>query len=248
MAHSFPGRHVTAMPHEFDRLVCEVQKHLGFLKAAGCDGVYLSEKSIGIVASWEKTAPVEPDRSSPASLGDVFDEYRHCRRCGLADSGVGSVFGAGPESAPLMLIGYFPEPGDAAAKIPYSGEQGELLTRIIQAMALDRDSVYISHTVKCLPPKGRPPNKWEARACRHHLVRQIRAIKPSMICLLGESAAGVLLGGEVPFALRRGKFHDFEGIPVMPTHDLAYVLAHGSAKRPVWEDMQKIMKKLEEPA
>lgn len=237
-----------AMPHEFDLLVCEIQRHLEFLKETGCEGVFLGEKSIDIIASWEKADAGKPDHAAPVSLGEVLDEYRHCRRCGLADSGVASVFGAGPENAPLMLIGYFPEPEDAAAKHPYSGKQGDLLTRIIQAMALDRDSVYICHTVKCIPPKGRPPNKWEARACRHHLVRQVRAVKPSVICLLGESAADVLLGGEGPFSLRRGKFHDFEGIPVMSTHDPAYVLAHESAKRPVWEDMQKIMKKLEGPA
>ncbi|MFO8111747.1 MAG: uracil-DNA glycosylase [Desulfosalsimonadaceae bacterium] len=223
--------------NEFDALVGEIQKHLVFLQAVGCAGAHLNQESIRIVRAWENPFP--------ASLADVFDEYLQCRRCGLASAGKASVFGAGSENADLMFVGFAPRREDEGRRHPYTGKEGALLTRIIGAMALDRDSVYICHAVKCLPPGGAPPGKWEAKACRYYLLRQIQAIRPSVICVFGEGAAGALLGAGMPFARMRGRFFDYEGIPVMPTYDPSHVLADPSARRPVWEDMQKIMKKLD---
>ena len=231
--------------NELDSVVWEIQQYLAFLKIVGCRGVDLGQKSIDIIGSWEKTDPKDSTRSVPVSLRAVFDAFLQCRRCGLADTKMASVFGAGAENAQLMFIGFAPEKGDEITGQPYTGKAGALLTRIIEAMGLDRNSVYISHAVKCFPQEGRLPGKWEARACRYYLVRQVHAIKPSVICVLGETAASALLRSHMPFERIRGKFQDFEGIPVMPTYDPAHLLVQPSAKRPVWEDMQKIMKKLD---
>lgn len=222
---------------EFDALVGEVQKHLGFLQAVGCEGAHLNPESLRIVRSWENPFP--------ASLAQVFDEYLQCRRCRLASEGEAFVFGAGSENAALMFVGFAPRREDEGRRHPYTGKEGALLTRIIEAMAMARDTVYICHAVKCLPPGGVPPGKREAKACRYYLLRQIQAIRPSVICVLGEAAAGTLLGESMPFARIRGRFIDYEGIPVMPTYDPSHVLTDPSARRPVWEDMQKIMKKLD---
>lgn len=231
--------------NELDSVVWEIQQYLAFLKIVGCRGVDLGQKSIDIIGSWEKTAPKDSASSVPVSLRAVFDAFLQCRRCGLADTKMASVFGAGAENAQLMFIGFAPEKGDEITGQPYTGKEGALLTRIIEAMGLDRNSVYISHAVKCFPQEGRLPGKWEARACRYYLVRQVQAIKPSVICVLGETAASALLRSHEPFERIRGQFQDFEGIPVMPTYNPAHLLVQPSAKRPVWEDMQKIMKKLD---
>lgn len=228
----------------FDAAVNEVQKHLCFLKAVGFSGVELSPKSLDTLRSWEAGSAGAFSPASPQSLSAVFDDYLKCRRCGLAGKEQGSVFGAGAYNARLMFIGFTPEEDDGKSGEPYSGKQGALLTRIITAMGLDRNSVYICPAVKCLPRDGRSPNKYEAKVCRYHLVRQIQAIRPAVICLLGDAASQALLGVDVPIGRIRGQFNDYKGTAAMPTYDPAQVLSDPSLKRPVWEDIQKIMERL----
>jgi uracil-DNA glycosylase len=228
---------------EFNRVVSEIQTYLAFLKVTGCAGVDLGEKSQGILKSWGvdhfDSRPIE-------SLSEVFNQYLSCKRCGLSENRRGSVFGAGPQDAKLMFIGFIPENGDEKTGQPYTREQGALLTNIIAAMQCNRNSVYICHTVKCLPRDERAPNRYEIKACRYHLVRQIQAIRPGVICVMGQSAANALFGVDTPIERMRGKFHDYHGIPVMPTFDLAHLLAHPPAKRATWEDVQKVMEKLDD--
>lgn len=235
---------------EFDVLVCEIQKHLRFLAAAGSRGLDLTEKSLDIIRSWERrdpsAGPAPPvSKSMGNGLSEVFEGFSTCNRCRLAENRKGSVFGEGPQQARVMFIGFMPEAGDAETGRPYTGNAGEMLTRIIEAMKLDRNRVYISHIVKCLPVDDRLPGRWEAKACRHHLVRQIQAVRPELICVLGESAARAFLGVDEPFSRVRGRFHAHEGIPVMPTYEPAHLLTHPSAKRHVWQDMQAVMKALD---
>lgn len=236
---------------EFDTAVDEIRKHLVFLKETGCSMIDLRQTSIDIIRGWgDGNLERPPKKLDPAGktistfLSDVFDGFSICRRCGLSEKREVSVFGAGPQKALLMFIGFVPELADVRTGQPYTGDEGELLTRIIGAMKLERNSVYICHAVKCLPQANRIPNKWEAKACRYHLLRQIDAIRPKVICVLGESAAGILLEQDMPINRMRGSFYYHEGIPVMPTYDLAHLLAHPSAKRLVWEDIQKVINTL----
>ena len=240
------GRDMGRWVSEFDKAVHEIQSYLEFLRNLGCGGVELSQKNMDMIRSWgdERRAPVS-DGSNTGSLAAIYEEYATCRRCGLAEKRSASFFGVGPQTAVLMFVGFVPESADEQAGEPYTGEKGALLNRIIGAMGLDRNSVYICHAVKCLPHGGRLPNKWEAKACRHYLLRQVEAIHPRVICTLGESSARLLLGVDARIEQMRGVFHEYKGIPVMPTYDPAFLLDNPAAKRPVWEDIKKVMKALE---
>jgi DNA polymerase len=125
------------------------------------------------------------------------------------------------------------------------GAAGQLLTKVITAMKLTRESVYICNIVKCRPPGNRNPEPEEIRHCLPFLKRQLTVINPRVICALGGVAAHILLETATPISRLRGRFHDFKGIPVMPTFHPAYLLRNPQKKRDVWEDVQKIMKMLE---
>ena len=126
---------------------------------------------------------------------------------------------------------------------PFVGEAGKLLTRIIEnGMGLKRGDVYICNVVKCRPPKNRVPEEDEVEACLPFLKRQLEIIGPEAICALGLTAARSLLGRPFVMSRERGKWVSFMGAPMMPTYHPAYLLRNLSAKRHVWEDVQKIMK------
>jgi len=237
-------------------VISEVQHYLKFVKSFGCTGLSCTPETMGIIESWQprpdanpkpQPAPSPPlsqpeSSSQPESLESMGNAIHQCRRCRLFGERKSAVFGSGPETAKLMLIGGFPEAADEDSGMPYSGEEGELLTRIIEAIKFERESVYICHMVKCRPKDGNAPDRFVAKACRTWLDRQINAIHPAIICVFGELAAQVLLRTDMPLDRLRGRFHDYDGIPVMPTLDPGHLLANQDAKRAVWEDMKRVMK------
>jgi len=128
--------------------------------------------------------------------------------------------------------------------VPFVGRAGQLLTKIIEAMGMKRNDVYIGNVLKCRPPNNRNPLPTEIFICEEYLRRQIDCIKPRVICALGKFAAQTLLRTETPISRLRGKFHDYHGTVLMPTFHPAYLLRNPGEKRSVWEDMKKIMKEL----
>jgi DNA polymerase len=134
--------------------------------------------------------------------------------------------------------------------LPFVGKAGELLTKMICAMGLSRDEVYIANIVKCRPPNNRPPQEDEIAACQPFLIKQIEAIAPRIICALGTFAAQTLLASHIRISDLRGKFFDFrgsdlcDGIKVLPTFHPAYLLRNPEEKKKVWEDLKKIMKEM----
>jgi DNA polymerase len=118
------------------------------------------------------------------------------------------------------------------------------LTKIIEAMGLRREQVYICNILKCRPPGNRNPESDEITACEPFLIRQLEAIRPQVICALGTFAAHALLASEAPIGLLRGRFHQYQGIDLMPTYHPAYLLRNPGAKKLVWADVQLIMKRL----
>ena len=118
------------------------------------------------------------------------------------------------------------------------------MTRIIKAMGLARELVYICNVVKCRPPHNREPEPDEITACLPFLEQQVRLIRPTVICTLGRVAAQGLLGQEFKVTRQRGEWYSFGDIPLMPTYHPAYLLRNPTAKRDVWEDVQKIMHRL----
>ncbi|MBS1988353.1 uracil-DNA glycosylase [Candidatus Dependentiae bacterium] len=181
-------------------------------------------------------------------LKKLFAPYVNCQKCPLATQGrTQVVFGSGDAQATLMFIGEGPGRDEDLQGSPFVGRSGQLLTKIIQAMGLEREQVYISNVVKCRPPNNRTPLPTETSTCKQLLLlKEIEIIQPKVICTLGAPAAKALLGEDVQISRVRGIFAEFKGITVMPTYHPAYLLRNPVEKRTVWEDMKKIMAKIQE--
>jgi uracil-DNA glycosylase family 4 len=183
-------------------------------------------------------------RSAPANtLEELRNLIGDCRRCKLWQGRTHLVFGEGNPRARLVFVGEGPGRDEDMEGRPFVGEAGRLLTRIIKnGMCLEREDVYICNVVKCRPPNNRVPERDEAEACLPFLKRQLEIICPEVICALGLTATQNLLGR--PFAMnrQRGIWISYGNVPMMPTYHPAYLLRNPSAKRQVWEDVQKVMK------
>ncbi len=181
-----------------------------------------------------------------SALEDVRAELGDCRRCLLHRTRRCLVFGEGSQKADLVFVGEAPGADEDIQGRPFVGRAGQLLTKIIKAMGLKREEVYICNILKCRPPGNRNPQPDEIAACEPFLIRQLEAIRPQVICALGTFAAHALLKSEAPISVMRGHFHSYQGIPLMPTYHPAYLLRNPGAKKQVWEDVQMIMTTLRE--
>jgi DNA polymerase len=139
-----------------------------------------------------------------------------------------------------MFVGEAPGAEEDKKGVPFVGRAGRLLDKIIKAIGLERDQVFIGNVLKCRPPGNRNPEPSEMAACSPYLMAQILLIQPKVICTLGKFASQVLLETETPISRLRGSFHDFKGIKLMPTYHPAYLLRNPGAKKLVWEDMKII--------
>jgi len=182
--------------------------------------------------------------TSKLTLEDIRAEIGDCTRCALHKSRSRIVFGVGPENAELIFVGEAPGEEEDRQGIPFVGRAGQLLTKIITAMKYSRQEVYIANVNKCRPPNNRDPKPEEVAACEPFLVKQIQVIKPKVIVALGKWAAQTLLKTDTAIGGLRGRFNDYHGIPLMPTYHPAAILRNPSFKKPVWEDMQQVMKLL----
>jgi DNA polymerase len=187
---------------------------------------------------------VEKERvpQEASTLEEVFHELGDCQRCPLGRLRTNIVFGEGNPKAGLVFVGEAPGGDEDMQGRPFVGRAGQLLTRIIEAMGFKRKDVYICNILKCRPPGNRNPKPEEINACEPFLIKQLKVIKPRVICALGTFAAHTLLKTDVPITVLRGKFHSYHGIQLMPTYHPAYLLRNPGAKKQVWEDVQKIMK------
>jgi uracil-DNA glycosylase len=185
---------------------------------------------------------VVPAAERPALLEIIRAEVAGCTRCSeLAAGRSQTVFGVGNPNARLMFIGEAPGADEDRQGEPFVGRAGQLLTRIIEACRLTRDQVYIANVIKCRPPGNRNPLPDEVLNCRGYLERQVAIIQPEFICCLGAVAAQAVLKTEMSIGRLRGKFHDYEGIPVVCTYHPAYLLRNPDAKRHTWDDMKMLM-------
>ena len=178
------------------------------------------------------------------TLEEVIHELGDCRRCSLGGLRTNIVFGEGNPKAELVFVGEAPGGDEDIQGRPFVGRAGQLLTKIIEAMGLKRQDVYICNILKCRPPGNRNPKPEEINACEPFLIKQLKVIKPQVICALGTFSSHTLLKTDVPITVLRGKFHSYHGIQLMPTYHPAYLLRNPGAKKHVWEDVQKIMKLL----
>jgi DNA polymerase len=180
------------------------------------------------------------EADEPLSLAEIRERIGDCRRCKLCEGRTNIVFGVGDPQARLMFVGEGPGRDEDLKGEPFVGRAGQLLTKIIEAMGLAREQVYIANTVKCRPPDNRLPEPDEVATCQPFLRQQIAAIRPKVIVALGSLAAQTLLGTNRGITALRGRFHDAGAYKVMPTFHPAYLLRNPAAKREVWEDMKLV--------
>ena len=185
--------------------------------------------------------PVPFFREPAEALAGVKTFIGECTRCKL--SGLGRtqvVFGVGNPSADRMFVGEAPGADEDEQGVPFVGRAGQLLTKIIEAIGLRREDVYIANVIKCRPPQNRNPEPDEIETCEPFLFQQIDVIKPKVIVTLGKFAAQCLLRSEEPISRLRGRLFDYRGAKLIPTFHPAYLLRNPSSKREVWEDMKLV--------
>ena len=197
-------------------------------------------------------APVKSDGASlnlaqkEKIIAPVKAKALACTDCKLCKTRNSVVFSDGTLEADLVFVGEGPGRDEDEQGVPFVGRAGELLTKIIEAMKLKREEVYICNVVKCRPPQNRPPEPDEVAACRGYLETQLLTIRPKVICLLGKTAASALLETQAPMGALRGKTLEWKGIPVVVTYHPAYLLRNPPAKKDVWADMQIVLRLLAE--
>ena len=231
----------------------QLREHLTFASELGIVGMSRDpawrEPAAGRVRTSAPAGP--PAATTPAvvplyaSQGDALAAVRadigDCMRCKLHRLGRRHiVFGVGNPNADLMFVGEAPGHDEDVQGIPFVGRAGQLLTKIIEAIHLSRDDVYIANVIKCRPPENRNPEQDEVDTCEPFLFQQIDIIKPKVIVALGTFAARALLRTLDPISRLRGRVYDYRGAKLIPTFHPAYLLRNPASKREVWEDMKVV--------
>jgi uracil-DNA glycosylase len=238
----------------------QLHAHLAFFAELGVDGVRLDPEwrtraDARTRESEPQSAPA-PDASEPSEpvqkihvFTDATDALQAlrveigpaCTRCKLHTLGRKQVvFGVGNPNADLMFVGEAPGADEDIQGEPFVGRAGQLLTKIIEAIGMKREDVYIANVIKCRPPGNRNPEPDEVDRCEPFLFRQIDAIKPRVIVALGKFAAQSLLRTTDPITRIRGREYNYRNAILMPTYHPAYLLRNPASKREVWEDMKRV--------
>lgn len=179
------------------------------------------------------------------SLEQIQQQLNDCQRCCLYSHRQNLVFGVGNPQARLVLVGEAPGAQEDRIGEPFVGEAGQLLDRILFAMKLRREDVYVCNVIKCRPPGNRDPQRDEIAACETYLQRQLKAIAPEIILCLGRIATQALLKTDESISKLRGRWQNYAGIPLMPTFHPAYLLRNPASKHRVWEDVKQVMHRLQ---
>ena len=231
----------------------ETGLYLEYLKQSGVNYILnQGQGEISIIPRNEQTVSkdhsdknLSTSASSPSSLEHLNKEITGCNLCTLGKTRTNIVYGVGNPKAKLVFVGEAPGRDEDQQGIPFVGRAGKLLTKIIEAINLKREDVYICNIIKCRPPENRNPLPEEIEACEPFLLKQLESIKPKAICTLGKFATQALLKTETPISTLRGIFQDYHGIPLMPTYHPAYLMRNPKMKKAVWEDIKLIQKSLE---
>lgn len=173
-----------------------------------------------------------------ASLDEIAKHVASCTKCPLYSTATNPVPGEGNPNADFMCVGEAPGATEDETGRPFVGAAGQLLTKILEAIGLKRDDVFIANVLKHRPPGNRNPAPNEVLACSPYLIRQIELVKPKVILALGTFAAQTLLDTKTPIGKLRGQVHQYHGVPLVVTYHPAALLRNPSWKRPTWEDVQ----------
>lgn len=181
---------------------------------------------------------------SNETIEDIHKDIGNCTRCALHEGRTKIVHSTGNRQADLMFVGEAPGADEDAKGEPFVGRAGQLLNKIIEAIDLKREDVFIGNINRCRPPGNRTPTLEEAATCKPFLLREIAIVRPKVIVVLGNTACQNLLETKVGITKLRGEFQDYYGVKVMPTFHPAYLLRDPRKKREVWEDMKKVRDEL----
>lgn len=209
------------------------------LVSAEDDGGEASGEDVLNVSGQEESAAVlSPAEALAALKAEIGPDCTRCKLCRLGRRQV--VFGVGNPKARLMFVGEAPGEDEDRQGEPFVGRAGQLLTKIIEAINLTREQVYIANVIKCRPPGNRNPEPDEVATCEPFLFQQIATVQPLVIVALGKFAAQCLLRSTEPITRLRGREFSYRGATLIPTFHPAYLLRNPPAKREVWEDMKKV--------
>jgi len=221
-------------------LAFEAEKSSDHKQADAVAGVTTDAAVTDVEAAVMEGAP-----ASFKTLDDLAKDASTCRLCSLADTRNQVVFGVGNPQADLMFIGEAPGQEEDLKGEPFVGRAGQLLDRMLHALKLDREKVYIMNTIKCRPPNNRDPRPDEVQACNLWFDQQLDMVQPKMICLLGRVAAQTILQSDAPLGSLRGRWHDYQGIPVWVTYHPAYLLRSPRQKEKSWQDMRQLQQRIQ---
>jgi DNA polymerase len=200
---------------------------------------------INLFAEETKVIPQET-ATEYSNLEEMYHAIKDCQKCALGKTRKKFVFGVGNPKAKLVLIGEAPGADEDEQGEPFVGRAGQLLNKILEAVNLRREEVYICNILKCRPPNNRDPLPEEEAMCKPYLMQQLELIRPKLILCLGRVAAHALLGTKESMSGLRGKFHEWNGMKVMVTYHPAALLRNPQWKRPTWEDIQLLKKVYDE--
>jgi uracil-DNA glycosylase family 4 len=227
-----------------------LHSYLRFYRDLGFEDLYRREAAAPAAESRPVVLPLLVESGpSGETLEQIRADLGECTRCRLHQGRTKLVYGAGSPQARLVFVGEGPGADEDAQGIPFVGRAGQLLTQMIEntaskeGLTLQRADVYICNVVKCRPPENRTPERDEMDTCSPFLFRQLEAIRPKAICVLGGTAAKALLNTTTGIMQLRGKWQDWRGIPVMPTYHPSFLLRGFNAayKREAWEDLKKVL-------
>lgn len=233
---------MTDLPHQ-------ISLHLTALRAAGID--WVSVAGPPPADFFTSPAPPKSESSSSAegtnhrrqSLALLANEVANCGKCPeLFATRTQPVFGDGPLSPEVLFLGQAPAASDDLCGQPLTGGVGQLFDRILAAMGIKRDEVYLTQSIKCRPPRDRSPTAAESDNCRDYLLRQIELVNPKYVCCLGTAAARTLLGTSKTITELRGTVHTVASRPVVCSLSLEYVFTNAASKKDCWEDMKLLLR------
>jgi uracil-DNA glycosylase family 4 len=232
---------------ELSHIVASALAHIEVERELGEEGIFLPQE-VGVLSKRVRSSGVRNNRSLSLSekqrkLEKLAREAAMCTACDLNRSRNKSVFSSGTPDAELVFVGEGPGQEEDREGVPFVGQAGQLLDRMIAAMGYERDEVYICNVVKCHPPQNRTPSSVEAQACERFLSAQLSLVAPKVIVALGKCAA-LALNVANETGSWRGEWKSWRDIAVMPTYHPAFLLRSPKFKRTVWEDLQNVMKKL----
>ena len=238
---------------ELLNILRDINSNLIYRKTMGLDRLLIDKETV----IENKTTPnkdiptmasKEKNTENKLTLEAIREDLGDCTRCKLHETRNKIVFGDGNPNARLVFVGEGPGRDEDEQGLPFVGRAGKLLTKIIEAMGLNRKDVFICNVVKCRPPNNRNPEADEVEACEPFLFNQLKAINPEVIVCLGSVATSLLLKMKQPrMGDLRGQFHDFHNSKLMITYHPAALLRNPNFKKPVWEDMKLVLKELNLP-